>query len=92
MHVCAQLCQTVAFEAPLPMKFFQQEYWSGLPFPLPLPFLHIPDPWIEPASSVSCVGGRFFTTEVFVNVFESMNKGIPLFFFFNLNYFKPIER
>ena len=50
MRVCTQLCLTVAFEAPLSMKFFQQEYWSGLPFPLPG---HFPDPWIEPASPVS---------------------------------------
>ena len=26
---------TVAHQAPLPMGFFRQEYWSGLPFPSP---------------------------------------------------------
>ena len=26
---------TVASQAPLSMGYFQQEYWSGLPFPLP---------------------------------------------------------
>ena len=32
---------TLACQAPLPMEFFRQEYWSGLPFPTPL---HLPDP------------------------------------------------
>ena len=38
----AQLCPTlhnpkgyVAHQAPLPMEFSRQEYWSGLPFPTP---------------------------------------------------------
>ena len=26
---------TVAHQAPLPMEFSRQEYWSGLPFPSP---------------------------------------------------------
>ena len=26
---------TVAFQAPLSMRFPRQEYWSGLPFPAP---------------------------------------------------------
>ena len=26
---------TVAYQAPLSMKFSRQEYWSGLPFPFP---------------------------------------------------------
>ena len=36
---------TVALQAPLPMKFSRQEYWSGLPFPSPG---DLPDPGIEP--------------------------------------------
>ena len=28
---------TVASQAPLPMGFSRQEYWSGLPFPSPIP-------------------------------------------------------
>ena len=35
---CAQLFATpwtVAYQAPLSMGFFRQEYWSGLPFPSP---------------------------------------------------------
>ena len=32
---------------PLPIGFFRQEYWSGLPFPPPG---DLPDPGIEPRS------------------------------------------
>ena len=35
---------TVAYQAPLPMEFSRQEYWSGLPFPSPG---DLPDPGIE---------------------------------------------
>ena len=38
---------TVAHQAPLPMGFSRQEYWSGLPFPSPRDLL---DPGIEPGS------------------------------------------
>ena len=40
------------------MEFSRQEYWSGLPFPIPGDLL---DPGIEPVSPAS--SGRFFTTE-----------------------------
>ena len=45
----AQLCLTLtpwtaAHQAPLPMGFSSQKYWSGLPFPSPG---HLPDPEIE---------------------------------------------
>ena len=40
------------------MGFPRQEYWSGLLFPS---LGDLPDPWIEPASSV--LADRFFTTE-----------------------------
>ena len=54
-HVCMsaqslQLCPTlwtlwsIAPQAPLPKGFFRQEYWSGLPFPLPGA---LPEPAIE---------------------------------------------
>ena len=36
---------TVAHQAPQPMGFSRQEYWSGLPFPSPEDLL---DPGIEP--------------------------------------------
>ena len=32
---------TVACQAPLSMTFFRQEYWSGLPFPLPGDLLNL---------------------------------------------------
>ena len=35
---------TVAYQAPLSMRFSRQEYWSGLPFPSPG---DLPDPGIE---------------------------------------------
>ena len=41
---------TVAYQAPLSLGFPRQEYWSGLPFP---PTGDLPDPGIEPASSVA---------------------------------------
>ena len=52
---------TVAHQAPLSMKIFRQEYWSGLPFPT---LGDLPSPRTEPASLASpALGGRFFTTE-----------------------------
>ena len=51
---------TVAPQAPLPMGFSRQEYWSALPFPPPG---DLSDPRIEPASVTSpALAGRFFTT------------------------------
>ena len=38
---------TLDFQAPLPMGFSRQEYWSGLPFPSPG---DLPNPGIEPRS------------------------------------------
>ena len=38
---------TVACQAPLPMGFSRQEYWSRLPFPSPG---DLPNPEIEPGS------------------------------------------
>ena len=38
---------TVAYQAPLSMKFSRQAYWSGLPFPFPG---DLPGPGIEPKS------------------------------------------
>ena len=43
------------------MEFSRQEYWSGLPFPIPGDLL---DPGIEPVSPASpALVGRFYTTE-----------------------------
>ena len=47
---CVQLfvtLWTVAYQAPLSIKFSRQEYWSGLPFPSPG---DLPNPGIEPGS------------------------------------------
>ena len=38
---------TVALQAPLPIGFPRQEYWSGLPFPSPG---DLPNPGIKPVS------------------------------------------
>ena len=51
---------TVAFQAPLAMRFFRQEYWSGFPCPPPEDFPH---PEEEPMSvTSSALAGSFFTT------------------------------
>ena len=49
---------TVAHQAPLPMEFPRQEYWSGLLFSSQR---DLPDPGIEPRSPA--LTRRFFTTE-----------------------------
>ena len=41
---------TVAYQAPPSMGFSRQEYWSGLPFPIPR---DLPDPGIKPAALAS---------------------------------------
>ena len=38
---------TIAYQAPQPMEFSRQEYWSGLPFPSPG---DLPNPGIKPRS------------------------------------------
>ena len=38
----------VAYQAPLSMEFFRQEYWSGFPFPSSG---DLPNPGIQPGSS-----------------------------------------
>ena len=57
---CVQLFATlwtVVCQAPLSMGFSRQEYWSGLPFPIPG---DLPDPGIEPISlSYPALEGRF---------------------------------
>ena len=43
------------------MEFSRQDYWSGLPFPLPE---DLPDPEIKPVFLESpALSGGFFTTE-----------------------------
>ena len=57
----AQTPSTEAHQAPLPMEFPRQEYWTGFPLPVPE---NIPDPGIELASlTSSALAGVFFTTK-----------------------------
>ena len=51
---------TVPHQAPLPMEFSRQQYWSRLPFPSSE---DLPDPGIEPTSLLSsALAGEFFTS------------------------------
>ena len=53
--------ELVAFQAPLFVEFFKQEYWSGLPFSPPG---DLANPGIEPESSPSpALAGGFFITD-----------------------------
>ena len=58
-----QLCAALWIgggQAPLPMEFSRQEYWSGVPFPTPG---DLSDPGTELASLVPlALAGRFFIT------------------------------
>ena len=72
----AKLCPTlvtpraVARQAPLSMGFSRQEYWIGLPFPMPE---NLPDPGMEPMSLVSAaLAGRFFSTEPYCHSSNSL--------------------
>ena len=60
---CVQLCamlHTLACQDPLSMRFFGQEYCSGLPFPS---LGDLPNSGIEPVSvKTPVLAGRFFTT------------------------------
>ena len=52
---------TVALQAPLPMEFCRQVYWSGLPCSFPW---DLSDPGIEPTSLMALAwAGRLSTTE-----------------------------
>ena len=63
LQLCPTLCNPIdslAHQGPLSMEFCRQEYWSGLPCPLPG---DLPDPAIELKSFISyALAGRFFTT------------------------------
>ena len=51
---------TVACQAPPPMEFSRQEFWTEVPFPSSG---DLPDPGIKPKSMVSlALAGGFFTT------------------------------
>ena len=59
LQLCTTLCDpwTVAHQAPLPVGFFRQEYWSGLPCPHPG---DAPEAGLKPVSPT--LAGRFFTS------------------------------
>ena len=66
-HMCGKNKKTSVQSCPYglwpasllcPRDFSREEYWNGLPFPLPG---HLPNPRIEPTSPVLADG--FFTTE-----------------------------
>ena len=75
---CVQLSETlwiIAFQAPLSMGFFRQEYWSG---PLCPPPGDLPDPGMEPNSLMStALANRFFTISTIWgahdNIYETIN-------------------
>ena len=73
---------TVAYQAPLSLEFSRQEYWSGLPFPLPGDLSY---PGIKPASSASpALAGRFLTIQcnpyqITNGIFHSQKKKILWF-------------
>jgi len=65
---------TVAYQAPLSMGFFPQEYCSALPFPPPG---DLPDPGIEsPCLATPALAGRLFTTTLEVKILNSSYQNI----------------
>ena len=62
--MCAQSCPTLCDpmdcspQAPLPMEFSREEYWSGLPFPSPG---DLRDPRVKAMSPA--LAHRFFTND-----------------------------
>ena len=71
---------TTVRQTHLSLGFSRQEYWSGLPCPLPE---YLPDPGIEPTSLLSpALVGRFFTTSATWGATELphgvLNPGEPL--------------
>ena len=50
---------TVACQAPLPMGFSRQEYWSGLTFSSPGDLSDLDRIWVSSLAAVSCIIGGF---------------------------------
>ena len=61
LQLCLTLCDPMdCSQAPLSMEFFRQEYWIGLPCPLPG---DLPNSKVKPMSPMSpALSGGFFTT------------------------------
>ena len=69
---CIRLVETpwtIAHQAPLPMQFSRQEYWSELPFTPPK---DLPDPGAEPVPP-ALAGGFFTTSSNYTNTFSSVH-------------------
>ena len=74
---------TVAPQAPLPMGFSRQEYWSGLPCPPPG---DVPDPRIKPTFLLfPAFAGGFFTTTATWEAVRQHRFWISVFKEFTLN-------
>ena len=58
-QLCPTLCDLIACQAPLSMKFSQKEYWSGVSFTLPG---GSSQPRVEPTSLTSPVVIRYICT------------------------------
>ena len=62
------------------MGFSRQEFWSGLPFPIPG---DLPDPGIEPVYVMSpALAGEFFTTRATWEALEAHQNWFVSFFAF----------
>ena len=61
LQLCLTLCDPVDYsQVPLSVEFLGQEYWIGLPCPLPG---DLPNSEVKPTSLMSpALSGRFFTT------------------------------
>ena len=67
--------ETVAHQVPLSMGFPRQEYWSGLPFPLPG---DLPNPGIEPMSPELQVDSFTSATwEALLAILLIVSQGLP---------------
>ena len=74
LGIFADSLQTVACQAPLTMGCSRQEFWSGLPSPLPG---HLPDPGLESTSLTSpALAGDFFTTSATWEALETSKKAL----------------
>ena len=73
---------TAAHQAPLPMEFSRQEYWSGLSFSTPRDLLHPGIKSGSPALSPALVGGFFITRatwethphDIYIYIFNLTNE------------------
>ena len=71
VRLCPILCspRTVAYQAPLSIRFSRQEYWSGLQFP---PLGDLPNPGIGPTSlAFPALADWFFTAEATCEAYKT---------------------